>query len=185
MRAYKYILPLLVLFAAPGCVKTPEPLGTDMHEFTEEELKKKSLDDAFTLFFEAFKLDSIEDPRQEIINNSRISLPRLGTVRYTYTKDGHTLIIMDVTLSGFTADLYGNIHLEGKSLTSGGTAVFIDGEQVATLDLVWYEYREDGKTKRTPTPVFRFPDGTTYAITGVLLVEPLLEFLLGNVFSTE
>ena len=178
MRVCKYILSILVILSVAGCHKTPETEGTDMHEFTQEELKKKKLDDAFTVFFEKLDLDgSTEEIRAKIISNSRLSIPAIGTLRYTYIQDGTALIVMDVKADAFTADLSGGIHLEGKAIADAGTAVYIDGEQIATLDIVWY--------KDTPTPVFRFPDGTTYAITGVLLVEPLIDFLLQNVFSTE
>lgn len=178
MRVYKYILTILVIFTVAGCQKTPETEGTDMHEFTLEELEKKKLDDAFTVFFKKLDLEgSTNDITANIIRNSRISIPSVGTLRYTYVKNGATLIVMDVRTGSFTADLYGGIYLEGKALTDAGTAVYIDGEQIATLDIICY--------KDIPTPVFRFPDGTTYAITGVLLVEPLIDFLLQNVFSTE
>ena len=148
-----------------------------MHAFTQQELQKKQVDDAFAVFFEALKLDTVEDPEQEIINNSKVTMPRIGVVRYLYTKDGQTLVTMDITADSFTADLYGGIHLEGNNNLTESPAVYIDNQKVATLELVLYE--------NTPTPVFRFDDGTTYAITGVLLVDPLIDFLLEYVFSTE
>ena len=177
MRAYKYILLLLVILSAAGCNKTPEPQGTDMHEFTEEELQKKKLDDAFTVFFNDFHFEDASNPQAEILRNSKISFPRIGTVRYTYVSNDVTLITMDVGADGFSADLHGGIHLEGIGLGDNSTKVFIDGEELAVLGLVWYQEK--------PVPVFRFPDGTSYAVTGVLLVEPLIDFLLNNVFSTE
>lgn len=180
MRVREFILAVFVAFFAAGCSKPVVTEGTDMHEFTEEELRKKSLDDAFTVFFEAFKFDSVEDPLSEILTNSRISFPNspvLSPLRYTYTKDSITLITMDVKFGGYTAYLYGGIRLEGSVLTDGDSAVFIDGEKLATLDIITYD--------NTPTPVFRFPDGTSYAVTGVLLVEPLLDFLIKYVLSTE
>ena len=148
-----------------------------MHAFTEQELQKKKVDDAFAVFFEALKLDTVEDPKQEIINNSNVTMPKLGVVRYLYVKDGQTLVTMDITADSFTADLYGGIHLEGNNNLTESPAVYIDNQKVATLGLVMYE--------DTPTPVFCFDDGTTYAITGVLLVDPLIDFLLEYVFSTE
>lgn len=176
MRARVYIFILAMILAA-GCNKTPEAEGTDMHEFTQEELKKKQLDDAFTVFFKKFNLEGIENPTAEILKNSKITVLQLGTVRYTYTKDGLALISMDVSAGKFEANLHGGITIQGKSLRENGVKVFIDNVQVATMDLIVYN--------KVPTPVFRFPDGTTYAVTGVLLVEPLIDFLLKNVFSTE
>ena len=177
MRARVYILSVLAMLFLAGCNKPQEADGTDMHEFTPEELEKKKLDDAFTVFFGKLGLENIDNPTSEILKNSSITVPRLGTIRYTYTKDGLTLISMDVKAGMFEAKLHGGISVVGKSLRENGILVFIDGSQVATLDLVMYN--------KVPTPVFRFPDGTTYAVTGVLLVEPLLDFLLENVFSTE
>lgn len=176
MRARVYIYILSVLLLA-GCNKPPVTEGTDMHEFTQEELQKKRLDDAFTLFFKKFNFEKVDNPTAEILANSKLSIPSAGVIRYTYTKNGLTLISMDVGASGFEATLHGGIHLKGTGLGENGTKVFIDGDQLATLDMVMYN--------KVPTPVFRFPDGTTYAVTGVLLVEPLIDFLLKNVFSTE
>ncbi len=177
MRTRIYITAILALGILAGCVKQSVPEGTDMHEFTQEELQKKQVDDAFASFFAALKLDTVQDPAQEVLKNSRITIPKLGVVRYTYVKDGVTVIVLDAKLGSFRADLYGGIHLEGDSLLDGGTAVFMNNTQVATIGYVMY----DGIL----TPVFRFDDGTTYAITGVLLVEPLIDYLLQYVFSTE
>ena len=188
MRARVYIYILSVLLLA-GCNKSPVTEGTDMHEFTQEELQKKRLDDAFTVFFKKFNLDKVDNPTAEILSNSKVTIPSVGMIRYTYTKNGLTLISMDVSSGGFVATLHGGIRLEGVGLGENGTKVFIvglgengtkvfiDGDQLATLDMVLYN--------NVPTPVFRFPDGTTYAVTGVLLVEPLIDFLLKNVLSTE
>lgn len=177
MRARVYIYPIiLAVLLVAGCSKPPVE-GTDMHEFTQEELQKKRLDDAFTVFFKKFDFEKTDNPTAEILKNSKISVPSIGTLRYTYTKNGLTLISMDVSTGGFKARLHGGILLEGKSLGENGTKVYIDGDELATIDIIIYN--------KVPTPVFRFPDGTTYAVTGVLLVEPLIDFLLKNVFSTE
>ena len=177
MRTRIYITAILALGILAGCVKQSDSEGTDMHDFTQAEIQKKQVDDAFTSFFGALKLDTVQDPVQEVIRNSRVSVPKLGIIRYTYVKDGQMLIVLDAKLGSYQADLYGGIHLEGKSFMDGGTAVFIDNQQVATIGYIMY----DGIL----TPVFRFSDGTTYAITGVLLVEPLIDYLLKYVFSTE
>ncbi|MBQ9410027.1 MAG: hypothetical protein IJU21_00285 [Bacteroidales bacterium] len=177
MRVYKYIVSLLVITLAAGCVKAPEPQGADMHEFTQEELQKKKLDQAFTLFFQEFSFENPDNPTAEILRNSRISLAPGGGIRYTYLGKNVTLITADIGKDGFSADLHGGIHLEGTGFGNNPITVFIDGENVAVIDFITYN--------DTPMPVFRFPDGTTYAITGVLLVEPLIDFLLKNVLSTE
>ena len=183
MRARNHIVIILSLLLAAGCVKQPEPQGTDMHEFTEAELQKKKLDDAFTIFFQDLDVESIS--KEELLNNSQITIPRMGIVRYTYSKGGLIKMRIDIGKEGFKADLHGGIHLEGVGIGENGTKVFIDGEQVATMDFVKYEYKDSGEMKSQLVPVFRFDDGTTYAVSGALLVEPLIEYLLKNALSTE
>lgn len=186
MRMDKFIIvALLAAFAAVGCDKNTEPAEPELHEFTREELRKKKVDDAFTVFFQYLDLDAAADPWREVVNHSHIAFPELGLLRYTYVRGDLTLISMDVKLNAFTARLYRDIRVEGEYPSEEDPVVYIDGERVATLGFVWYEYRDSGKTHREPVPVFCFDDGTTYAISGILLVEPLIDFLLKNVFSTE
>ena len=186
MRTYR--LSFFILFAfllATGCDKTPAETEPQLHEFTQEELRKKKVDDAFSVFFHYLDLDSAEDPWREVVSHSHISAPELGHLRYTYVRGDLTLIDMDVILNTFTAQIYRGIRIEGRYPGEDAPAVYIDGERVASLDFVWYEYRDSGKMNRQLVPVFRFDDGTTYAVSGILLVEPLIEFLLKNVLSTE
>lgn len=186
MRRLKLIIPmLLAVLLTAGCGKSEEPSEPQLHEFTEEELQKKKVDDAFTVFFDYFDLESVQDPWREVVSHSHIAVPEQGLLRYTYVRGDLTLICMDVKLNRFTALLYKDIRVEGEYPGEEPPVVYIDGERVATLGFVWYEYRDSGETKREPVPVFCFDDGTSYAITGVLLVEPLIDFLLKNVFSTE
>lgn len=177
----KFIIPtLLMLCVWTGCQKQTVPeedKGQDMHPFTEQELKKKQLDTAFSTFFEYLKPETVEDPWQEIIRNSRIYSPYLGVLRYKYIKDGVTLITVDLKTTSFTIDFLGGVHMERSGYTKGDILVYYDNEQLATLDLIWYE--------GTPTPVFYFDDGTSYAVTSMLLVDSLIDYLLKNVFSTE
>ncbi len=186
MRTYRhfYFILLAVLLAA-GCDKTPVETEPQLHEFTKEELRKKKVDDAFSVFFHYLDLDAAADPWREVVNHSHISVPEMGHLRYTYVRGDLTLISMDVVLNTFKAELYRGIRIEGEYPSETPPAVYIDGEQVASLDFVWYEYRDSGKMNRQLVPVFRFDDGTTYAVSGILLVEPLIEFLLKNVLSTE
>ncbi len=176
-----FIIPtLLMLCVWTGCQKQTVPeedKGQDMHPFTEQELKKKQLDTAFSTFFEYLKPETVEDPWQEIIRNSRIYSPYLGVLRYKYIKDGVTLITVDLKTTSFTIDFLGGVHMERSGYTKGDILVYYDNEQLAKLDLIWYE--------GTPTPVFYFDDGTSYAVTSMLLVDSLIDYLLKNVFSTE
>ena len=185
MRMYKRFIPvLLACLLAAGCDKEPEAEPV-LHEFTEEELRKKAVDDAFTVFFQYLDLESAQDPWREVVTHSHVAVPEPGVLRYTYVRGDLTLIDMDVRLNQFTASLYRDIRIEGEYPGEDPPIVYIGDERVATLGFVWYEYRDSGETHRELVPVFRFDDGTSYAISGVLLVEPLIEFLLKNVFSTE
>jgi hypothetical protein len=177
---------LLAGILAAGCEKDPEPAEPVSHEFTEVELRKMKVDDAFTVFFRYLDPEAIsENPYREVTRHSHINVLEEGVLRYTYVRGDLTLIRMDVELGTYTADLYGGIRLEGEYPSEEAPVIYIDGERLATLDFVWYEYRDSGELHRQLTPVFCFDDGTSYAVSGVLLVEPLIEFLLKNVFSTE
>ena len=185
MRTYKvYIFVLLATFLAAGCDKKQETEPV-LHEFTQEELQKKQVDDAFTVFFQYLDLESAPDPRREVLTHSHVTVPEKGVLRYTYVRGDLTLISMDVRLKKFTATLYRDIRVEGEYPSEDPPVVYIGGERVATLGFVWYEYRDSGETHRELVPVFCFDDGTSYALSGVLLVEPLIDFLLQNVFTTE
>lgn len=174
----KLIIPiLLILCIGTACQKQTEPEGEDMHPFTEQELKKKQLDTAASTFFEYLQPETVDDPLREILANSRFYVPYLGMLRYKYIKDGITLITIDVTHDSFTVDLKGGLHMEGNRYGDSEVYVFYQNQRLATLGLFWYE--------GIPTPVFRFDDGTSYAITTTLLVDSLIDYLLENVFSTE
>lgn len=196
MRALKYILPLLIL--AASCNKQIQPEGTDMHEFTQEELQKKKLDDAFSLFIEALQPESVTDWKQEIKDNSQIYFPTLTSIRYLYTKDGKEIISAEITSvkidiiertfqsARFSAKFYGGMEIVGTIPIQGTRPqVLVDGVPMATLGLELREYKENGEVKVDILPVFRFPDGTSYAVTGILLVEPLIDYLIENALSTE
>ena len=184
-KCERIILILLAGFLAAGCDKNPEAQEPHEHEFTREELQKKKVDEAFTVFFEYLDVGAADNPWLEVVTHSHMAVPEPGILRYTYVRGDLTLISMDVALTHFTARLYGDILVEGEYPGEEPPVVFIDGDEVATLGFVWYEYRDSGETKRELVPVFCFADGTSYAISGVLLVEPLIDYLLTNVFSTE
>jgi len=185
MRMNKRFIPvLLACLLAAGCDKEPEAEPV-LHEFAAEELQKKKVDDAFTVFFQYLDLESAPDPWREVATHSHVAVPEQGVLRYTYVRGDLTLIDMDVRLNRFTASLYRDIRIEGEYPSEEAPVVYIGGERVATLGFVWYEYRDSGETRRELVPVFCFDDGTSYAVSGVLLVQPLIDFLLKNVFSTE
>ena len=182
-----------VLLGLTACNKQPAEETQDMHPFTEEELQKKQLDDAFTPFVEALELDQVEDIRKEIRANSKVRVRLDGGIVYQYNKNGKTLIDALYKRGQFTADLYGGIRLQGQLGITGiedlSDAVTLDvyygEERIAKLGFEVYEYSESGEDHVQLVPVFRFDDGTSYAVTGLLLIEPLLDYLLENVLSTE
>ncbi|MBO4624403.1 MAG: hypothetical protein J5646_02785 [Bacteroidales bacterium] len=190
MKRVLTIMAVLALLA--GCQKLPEEVQEDMHPFTQEELHKKQLDEAFAPFVEALELDTITDYRGEVLANSHISL-RLSGIVYTYEKNGKTLLEVRYRLRRFTADFYGGITLEGKITPSISTDledlihadVYNYGIRVASLGFETYEYTEAGETVQQLVPVFRFDDGTSYAVRSLLLVDPLIDYLLEYVLSTE
>lgn len=187
MQGYKSLMGVLLAgFLAFGCGTDPEPAEPVTHEFTEMELHKMKVDDAFTVFFRFMNPESLSaDPWREIVNHSHVENLQDGTLRYTYVRGDMTLVQMDVYQDAFTARLYGGILIEGNYPSEEDPVVYINDERVATLGFIWYEYRDSGETVRQLTPVFRFDDGTSYAVTGVVLVDPLIEYLIKNVFTTE
>lgn len=189
----RVVLVVSLLLALAGCQKQPPQASDTKHPFTQEELRKKQLDEAFTPFIEALDLESVTDYRQEVRKNSHVRLKLNGTIVYTYVKNGKTLIEFNYRFRRFTADLYGGISLKGSwrpRLSDDledyiDADVLLDGEKVATLGFETYEYTESGETVRRTVAVFRFDDGTSYAVRSLLLIEPLIEYLLENVLSTE
>lgn len=181
----------LAAFVVVSCAKAQEELP--VHELTPEEQEKQHLDQSFANFVALLDLDKISsDPRDYILRHSDVSLGRDGSVIYRFTEKGITLITLQFRrgngLWKVEGRLYGGLGIQGvidpvltpdwekweeKSLIY----VYDNGVRVARLGLETYE--------GAPLPVLRFPDGTSYSLTSLLIVEPLVEFLLEYVLSTE
>lgn len=184
----------LALFVLASCSqKQAEQVPT--HELTEQEQKKQHLEESFSAFAQMIDLEEAADTREYLVKHSVVSIGLDRSIIYDLRQDGRSLLWLkfrhleqDYWL--VDGDLYGGLEVHGNlqllEMVAGGPAkwdqywdihVFDNGEDVATLGLETYDLGY--------IPVFRFPDGTTYSITTVLLIEPLIDFLLEHVLSTE
>ena len=179
------------------------------HAFTEQELVKKHLDESFSLFFESLEVEEVEDWEAYVRKYSTVSVDLDGSVVYRFRKGSITQLSLRVRKESskwtMEAQFYGGIRMSGR-LTLGqfelpeefppdwnwhileqlwDIDVYDNYVWVAKLGLESYAYTEAGKVSNIPILVFRFPDGTSYSVTTVLLVEPLMDYLIKNVFSTE
>ena len=189
------ILVLAVLFSA--CEKTSS-VRSGVHPFNETELHKKSVEASFVTFCNAMQEGgAATDPMADILAHSSVGLAPSGGILYTYRKNDRDLIRLTYSSNGaLELSLYGGIGMKGRidgPLSADWDSweekldvdVYNGDEKVARLGMEVYEYTESGEQVRIPVPVFRFPDGTSYAVSTLLLTEPLLDYLLANVFSTE
>ena len=192
----KRIIGILLLGLAivmTGCKKTDDPL-TEEREFTAEEEVKRHLDDTFSTFVE--KLQSLSPDEaslaRDIIQCSHISLRDFRYVVYSFEKDGTVLISAQFRPGLLSWDmkmtLYGGLQVIGTvNLTPSlkwedweknwDLDVYDQGVAVAKLGIERYE--------DSPIFVFRFPDGTSYAVDTLLIVQPLVEYLIENVLSAR
>lgn len=186
-------LTCLLLLGFVACNKDQDVPPT--HEMTEEEQKKQHVEDSFTVFAEAINMEDSTNAWDYLLNHSDISLGLNGSLIYSLNQDGVMLLWLkfrfmnpdrykiDGTLHGGLA-LKGYIHPLSMILDTPGNRerhldihVIDNGEDVAKLGLEYY----DGKL----IPVFRFYDGTSYSVSTVILIAPLLDYLLKYVLSTE
>ena len=197
-----FLLPLVLLSA---CVQAPVP-EKEEHPYTQEEQVKKHLDDAFTEFCQALPAIETRDQAVDfILNNSWVLPGRNGTIRYWLQSPGSfstTLLEIKVDVTGLPesaaleASLLGGLKMAGTVYPGRITQdphvwesamdidVYDQGMAVAKLGVEVLEYKEAGVEALRPVVVFRFPDGTSYSVTSLLLVEPLIEFLLKYVLGT-
>ena len=185
------LLSLLVIAACSKKQVEEEP----QHELTEQEQKKQHLEESFSTFASMLKLEETADVKEYFVRHSVVSIGLDRSLIYDLRQDGQSLLWLkfrhveqDYWL--VDGDLYGGLEVHGNlqpvAMMTDGPAkwdqywdihVFDRGEDVATLGLEVYDLGY--------IPVFRFPDGTSYSITTVLLIEPLIHFLLEHVLSTE
>lgn len=183
----------IVLLGALACNKQPE--DPPQHEPTEEEQVKLHLEATFSTFATKLDLESSASIKEYIVKNSVISMGMDGSVLYNLRQNGESMLwlklrYLDVDKWSLDGDLYGGLEFHGflnpLSMLIGGPKhweaysdihVYDQGKDVAKLGLEIYDLGY--------IAVFRFPDGTSYSITTVLLIEPLIDYLLEHVVSTE
>lgn len=190
MRKAGVILLLLACSLPFGCRKAADP--APVHELTAQEQVKEHLVSSFSPFVAALELEKIYSIPDYLLVYGRLDLDTDHTPRFRLVKDGLTLLSLRLapgsTHWDIQAAFYGGISLEGRFTPSlswdwhdweehWDIQVYDGGEAVARLGLEDYE----GK----PVPVFRFPDGTSYSVTTLLLTEALVDYLLTYVISTE
>lgn len=161
-----------------ACQKAP--VEVQKHPYTEEELVKAHLDESFSAFITALDLDStvVKQPEKFILENSSISTDWAdrGAITYQLKRHGRAvLLVRYYVLSGeVLASLYGGIAIKGTIVPSD-LHVYDQDKEVAKLE---YD-------RGLSCLVFRFPDGTAYALNSLLISEALIDFLIENVLSTE
>ena len=163
-----------------ACKKTP--VEVPKHPYTQEELVKAHLDESFSAFITALDLDStaVKRPERFILQNSSISTDWAdrGAITYQLKRHGRAvLLVRYYVLSGeVLASLYGGIAIKGTILPPPADLHVYDMDKdVAKLEF----------DRGLSCLVFRFPDGTAYALNSLLISEALIDFLIENVLSTE
>lgn len=185
---------LLLLLGAVACTPKAQE-EVPKHDLTEQEQKKLQLEEAFSPLIQQINLDEAADIRQYITQHSSVSLGLDGAIIYTLHQDGQTLVRLSFLYQGMDnwkvdGNLYGGLEVHGSLHPLGMVTdrpknwenhwdlhIYNNGEDVATLGMEVYEQKW--------VPVFRFPDGTSYSLSSVVLIEPLVDYLLEHVFSTE
>ncbi len=188
-------LAVAALMLLPGCAQKEAPQPEE-HPNTQEELVKKHLDDTFSKFIVALDPESVEWTAEYLAEHSRVTIFPSGTIAYYFRKDGKTLLSADFRAEDgdwYTkVSFFGGMRMEGtvkptlsidwEEWENNWDIDVYDGEDaVAKLGIVSYVY----SGQLIPMPVFRFPDGTSYSVTTVLIIEPLIDYLLENVLSTQ
>lgn len=183
----------LILLGAMACnrktVEVPE------HIPTEEEKTKQHLEESFASFAAKLNLEDSADAKEYIVKHSRVSISLDKSIVYDLRQDGLSLLWLrfrhhDGDTWVLDGEMYGGLEFHGtlQPLTMmvkgpqyweelSDIHVYDNGKEVATLGLEVYDMGY--------IAVFRFPDGTSYSITTVLLIEPLVDYLLKHVLSTE
>lgn len=201
MKRIIYILALAVGLAA--CKKDPQPV--EVYEPTPMEQTKQNLDSLGANMAKALGLSADDNLTEYILDNTKVSTKPIGTV--TLTLDGKEGTVMratfikklgktkveialvgDMLIRGYVDigkfllhlhptqdDIYSEALDEGMDLT-----LYYRDEAMATLGIEPYHQKEAGEDVWKPLPVFRFSDGTSYAVSSTVLVEQFIDYFLLN-----
>ena len=181
----------MLLALAVACEKPPVE-EIPQHVLTPAEQQKQHLADSYAPFLQAVGVENIGDPKEFIRENSVLELGLDGKPVYRLEKDMVVLVKIVFSLKK------GALALE--VFFYGGP--YMSGTVKPTLSTKWEKWESnwdidvyDGSTPVAklgvevldgePIPVFRFPDGTSYALTSALLTESLINYLIENGLPTE
>lgn len=174
-----------------ACSKAPAPEPQE-HPFTETELVKAHLEESLAPFFEILDIDStaVKDPRKFIRDNSSVKLDLFDRGAVVYRLERNRVTAMEsrfyLLYGKVDTRLYGGVSIKGTispvwSLSwddweaASDIKVYDQGTAVARL----------GYEPGLSTLVFRFSDGTSYALKSYLLSDSLIDYIIENVLSTE
>ena len=200
LRRLVFLLSVLLLPLACG---RPEPV-VEEHPFTPSEQEKVQLDEVSAQLWESVGLEEGAEVLPFLREHTRLIPSLSGLTIAVLSKEGEEVMRMKfglglgrIRLSGSMLD---RVELEGSvglhdfqrgdepfsqrliMAMDAGTdvAVRLDGKAIGRLGFEAIHENEAGRDDWTPVPVVRFPDGTSYSVSGLLLVAPLIEFFLKN-----
>lgn len=195
----RVILLISLALAVLGCTGE-EPVQPKEHELTPEEQVKQHLDDTFSEFVVALDPATMEWTEDYILTHSTLDLELDGTFVYRFIRDNTILVTVRLNLIRgdwrVEAKLHGGLEVKGyvkPTLSVDWTEwennwdldVYDQGTAVAKLGVEAFSRQNAGEVELQLVPVFRFPDGTSYSVTTLVLIEPLIDYLLENVLSTS
>lgn len=195
----RVFLLIILALAVPGCTKE-EPVQPKKHVLTPEEQVKQHLDDTFSEFVVALDPDTMEWTEDYILSHSTLDIELDGTFVYRFIRDNNVLLTVRLNLNRenwkVEAKLLGGLEVKGyvkPTLSPDWTEwennwdldVYDQGTAVAKLGVEVFSRYQAAEADLQLVPVFRFPDGTSYSVTTLVLIEPLIDYLLENVLSTS
>lgn len=195
----RVFLLIILALAVPGCTKE-EPVQPKEHVLTPEEQVKQHLDDTFSEFVVALDPDTMEWTEDYILSHSTLDIELDGTFVYRFIRDNNVLLTVRLNLIRenwkVEAKLLGGLEVKGyvKPTLSPDWSewennwdldVYDQGTAVAKLGVEVFSRYQAAEADLQLVPVFRFPDGTSYSVTTLVLIEPLIDYLLENVLSTS
>ena len=203
MPKSRLILLFLGMLLLPFSCKKAEAV-VEEHPFTETEQEKNSLDEVSTQVWESLGLEEGAEILPFLREHTRL-IPSLSglTIAVLSAEDEEVMRMKfglglgRIRLSGSMLDrveLNGTVGLDNfqrgeepfsqriiQAMDAGtDVAVHLDGKEIGRLGFEAIHENEAGKDSWTPVPVIRFKDGTSYSVSGLLLVAPLIEFFLRN-----
>lgn len=201
MRKYIFILAALLLLLSCNKQKQEAPV----HELTPAEQSKQNLDNLGAEIAKVMESVGEDSLFQYVLKHGKVSLLPLGTVSFSISGDEGALVQAEfVRQKGRTGvaislpdDMYIGGYVDMKNLVRNfdcsaespviealdsclDLTLYYHGEATATLGLESYHETGAGVDKWSVLPVFRFSDGTSYAMSSVVLIDQFLDFFMKN-----